>query len=183
LWGYTVGIHSFSFIEIGQQDSSIRDRDGIWPMIMNMLVDLYPWIKAVHVIAMVSWMAGLFYLPRLFVHHAEQAPPGSEMSGVFAMMERKLYRLIMNPAMMVTWGFGLVLILSSGGVSYLAEGWFHIKLFCVAILTGFHVWLGRRQKEFAADRNRLSGKTYRIANEVPTVLLIVIVVMVMVRPF
>ncbi|WP_316013371.1 protoporphyrinogen oxidase HemJ [Roseobacter sp. HKCCA0434] len=139
----------------------------------------YPWLKAGHVISVISWMAGLFYLPRLFVHHAERAEIGSEMSETFKMMEMKLYRVIMTPAMMATWLFGLSLVAIPGVVGW----WFAPKFIAVVAMTWFHVWLNARRKEFLADANSRTGRTYRYMNEVPTVLMIVIVVVVFVKPF
>ncbi len=150
---------------------------------MDILAASYLWLKAFHVIAMVAWMAGLFYLPRLFVHHAERAAPGSEMSDTFVMMEAKLLRLIMNPAMIATWAAGLALSVTPGVVNWAGDGWFHVKLLAVVAMTGFHMWCARARRAFADDANRLSGRTYRMMNEVPTLLLVVIVVMVIVKPF
>jgi putative membrane protein len=145
-----------------------------------MILAAYPWLKALHLIAAVSWMAGLFYLPRLFVYHAERGSPGSVMSETFKVMERKLLRLIMRPAMIVTWVVGLVLVAIVG---WPLPGWLYVKLAAVLGLTGLHEWLGRRCDDFAADRNRVSGRTYRLVNEIPILGLAVIAVMVMVRPF
>ena len=149
---------------------------------MELLNGAYLWIKALHVIAVISWMAGLFYLPRLFVHHAERATPGSEMSETFKMMEAKLLRVIMNPAMIASWVLGLLLILG-GGVDLAGDGWLHVKLFAVLAMTGFHMWLARCRRLFAEDSNPYSGRTYRVMNEVPTLLMIIIVIMVVVKPF
>lgn len=146
----------------------------------DLISALYPWIKVVHVVAVISWMAGIFYLPRLFVHHVERAPAGSEMSETFKMMEVKLYRLIMNPAMMVTWIAGLALAAMPGVAS---GGWFIVKFIAVLAMTAFHIWLGKQRKAFVADQNKYSGRTYRIMNEVPTALMLVIVIMVIVKPF
>ncbi|MEM9010117.1 MAG: protoporphyrinogen oxidase HemJ [Pseudomonadota bacterium] len=149
----------------------------------DVLALLYPWTKALHVIAVVAWMAGLFYMPRLFVYHAERAVPGSEMAETFKLMEVKLYRVIMNPAMMATWIFGLTLAFTPGAVDWTGDVWFHVKFAAVVAMTWFHHWLGRRRKEFAADLNTREGRIFRRMNEVPTLLLAVIVVMVIVRPF
>ena len=148
----------------------------------DLLGTLYPWTKALHVIAVVTWMAGLFYLPRLFVYHAERARPGSELSDTFQLMERRLLRGIMNPAMTATWLLGGLLLLTPGVVTW-DRGWIWVKLAMVGVLTLLHHWLGRRRRDFAADRNTVSGRTYRLANEVPTLALIVIVIMVIVKPF
>jgi putative membrane protein len=150
--------------------------------VFDALTIAYPWIKALHIVALISWMAGLFYLPRIFVYHVERAPVGSETSETFKVMERKLLRLIMNPAMFATWGFGVLLALTPGIVDW-GAGWFYVKLTAVAGLTLFHHWLGRRRRDFAADRNLVTGRRYRLMNEVPTLAVLIIVVMVVVRPF
>lgn len=150
-------------------------------ILSGVLIGLYPWTKVLHIVSMVAWMAGLFYLPRLFVYHAERAPDPGELSEVFKVMEAKLFGLIMRPAMMATWLFGILLVLTPGVASW-DSGWLHVKLVAVVALTWFHDWLGRRRVEFARDANRLSGRRYRAMNEIPTVLLLVIVVMVVVRP-
>ncbi len=142
---------------------------------------LYPWIKALHVLAVISWMAGLLYLPRLFVYHAERAKPGSETDQTFQVMERKLLRLIMTPAMIVAWGCGLILI-GMGGFDW-GAGWVWVKMLAVIAMTVMHFWLAAEVRSFAAGSNGRSGRTFRLANEVPTVLMLVIVVMVIVRPF
>lgn len=148
---------------------------------MSALLPYYAWIKAAHIVSVVAWMAGLLYLPRLFVYHAD-APPGSELSETFKVMERRLLRGIMNPAMAATYVFGFLLAAVSGMVVW-GAGWFHIKLVLVAALTLAHHRLARWRKEFAADANRRPARFYRLVNEVPTVLLIGIVIMVVVRPF
>ena len=141
--------------------------------------DAYLWMKAFHIVAVIAWMAGIFYLPRLFVYHAG-ATPGSETSATFKVMERRLYSAIMTPAMIATWLAGLALATSG---HLWTTPWFLAKLAVVGAMTYFHVWLGRRLRDFAADRNRISARTYRLANELPTLLVIVIVVLVVVRPF
>jgi protoporphyrinogen IX oxidase len=140
---------------------------------------MYEWLKAFHIIAAIAWMAGLLYLPRLFVYHCE-ADVGSRQSETFKVMERRLLRFIMNPAMIVTWLLGLWLIWRSG--MYRA-GWFEAKFVLVFLLSGVHGVLSRGVKDFAADRNRRSQKYYRIINEIPTVLMIGIVVLAVVKPF
>ncbi len=140
---------------------------------------LYLWIKALHLIAVISWMAGMLYLPRLFVYHAAAAP-GSESSETFKVMERRLYKFIMTPAMIVTWLAGIVLVFQNG---WLAAGWFHAKLALVIVMTVMHGLLGHWANDFAFDRNGHSQKFFRIANEVPTLLLIAIVILVTVKPF
>ena len=142
---------------------------------------LYPWTKAVHIVALIAWMAGLLYLPRLFVYHCEAAP-GTEGSETFKVMERRLYKLIMTPAMLVTFTFGIVLALTPGLVDWHA-GWFYVKLVAVILLAGAHGAMNKWRKDFMEDRNRRPQRFFRIANEVPTVLMLVAVVMVVVQPF
>jgi putative membrane protein len=142
------------------------------------IADWYAWIKALHVIAVIAWMAGMLYLPRLFVYHAD-APVGSALSETLKTMERRLLRGIMNPAMIAVFVFGgLMLAVQDWG-----QGWLHAKLLAVAALTVLHHVFARWRKDFAADRNLRPARFYRIANEVPTVLLIAIVVLVIVKPF
>jgi protoporphyrinogen IX oxidase len=140
---------------------------------------MYEWIKALHIIAVISWMAGMFYLPRLFVYHCE-AGIGSKQSETFKVMERRLLKAIINPAMMVTWLAGIYL--AWAGKWYLAP-WFHAKLLLVIVMSGVHGFFARSVRAFAADRNSHSQKFYRIINEVPTVLMIGIVILVIVKPF
>lgn len=141
---------------------------------------LYPWIKSLHVMAVISWMAGMFYLPRLFVYHVD-APVGSQQSEAFKVMERRLLRAIINPAMIVSWLTGLWM---AWYVFAMKGGWLHAKLFIVFLfLSGFHGMLARWRKDFEADRNTRSGRFYRIANEVPTLIMIVVVILVIVKPF
>jgi putative membrane protein len=144
------------------------------------LAALYPWTKALHVIAVIAWMAGLLYLPRLFVYHCE-APVGSVQSETFKVMERRLLRGIMNPAMVATFVFGGLLLATPGVVDWHA-GWIYVKLALVAALTGLHHMMAAWRKAFAADRNRRPARFYRIANEIPTVLMIAIVIFIIVRP-
>lgn len=139
----------------------------------------YLWIKALHVIAIISWMAGLLYLPRLFVYHTEVAP-GSETSEKFKVMERRLLKAIMTPAAIVAWGLGLWLAISGG---LFQDGWFHVKLTLVILMTISHYMMTRWKNDFAAGRNTKSQKFYRIMNEVPTLLMVAIVVLVIVKPF
>lgn len=141
--------------------------------------DLYLWIKAVHVIAIIAWMAGMLYLPRLFVYHADAAP-GSEQSETFKVMERRLLRVIMNPAMTIAWALGLWLAWSGG---YFSEGWFHAKLACVVALSAVHGVFAKAVRLFAEDRNDKAPRHWRIMNEAPTLLMIAIVVLVIVKPF
>ncbi len=142
---------------------------------------IYPWIKAVHIMAVIAWMAGLFYLPRLFVYHAERASVGSDLDQTFQIMEAKLLRVIMNPAMIVAWIAGLIMI-GLGAFDW-GSVWSWVKLLAVILMSGSHGWMAARRKEFAAGKNTRSGRTYRLANEVPTVLMFVIVIAVVVRPF
>jgi len=137
------------------------------------------WIKALHVIAVISWMAGLLYLPRLFVYHAAE-PVGSEASERFKVMEYRLYRYIMNPAMMVSWIAGLWLAWSSFAFK---GGWLHAKLLFVVLLTVHHVFQKRWLRGFAADQRQHPQRFYRFQNEVPTLLMIGIVIFVIVKPF
>ena len=140
---------------------------------------MYEWIKALHVIAVIAWMAGMLYLPRLFVYHC-QAESGSRQSETFKLMERRLLKAIINPAMAVTWVAGLYLAWAG---HFLTAGWFHGKLLLVLLLSGVHGFFSRCVKDFEADRNLRSQKFYRIVNEVPTGLLIGIVILVIVKPF
>ena len=137
------------------------------------------WIKALHVIAVIAWMAGLLYLPRLFVYHC-QAEKGSDKSETFKVMERRLLRGIMNPAMVVVWITGPLLVWLGG---FWMEPWFHAKVLLILLLTGMHHMFGRWRKDFEQDRNTRSERFYRIANEVPTVAMIFIVILVIVKPF
>lgn len=141
--------------------------------------EAYLWIKAAHVMAAIAWMAGLFYLPRLFVYHADAAP-GSEVSELLKVMERRLLRAIMHPAAIVTWGLGLTLAISGGVWD---EGWFQVKAVLVVLMTLTHFFLAHCQKIFAQDANTRGNKFYRILNEVPTLLMIGIVLMVVPKPF
>jgi putative membrane protein len=143
---------------------------------------MYEWIKAFHVMAVISWMAGMLYLPRLMVYHAE-AQIGSIQSETFKVMERRLLKGIINPAMIATWVLGLSLIWLMGWEAFRQSGWLHAKLVLVLALSGLHGAMSRWQKDFAADRNRHTQKFYRIVNEIPTVLMILIVILVIVKPF
>ena len=139
----------------------------------------YAWIKALHVIAVIAWMAGMLYLPRLFVYHVDAAP-GSDKSETFKVMERRLLRAIINPAMIVTWAAGLWL--AWYGFAFQA-GWLHAKIVLVLILSGVHGYLSASVRKFAEDRNEKSSRHWRIVNEVPTLLMIAIVILVIVKPF
>jgi putative membrane protein len=140
---------------------------------------IYLWVKALHVIAVISWMAGMLYMPRLFVYHCS-AEIGSVQSETFKIMERRLYKAIMNPAMMVAWVVGLYIAWEQ---SYFTHPWFHAKLAVVVLMTVIHVMLGRYVRDFATDRNTRSHKFYRVINEVPTLLMIGAVIFVVVKPF
>jgi protoporphyrinogen IX oxidase len=141
-------------------------------------VSMYEWLKAFHIIAVIAWMAGMLYLPRLFVYHCE-ADPGSRQSETFKVMERRLLRLIINPAMIVTWLLGLWLAWQG---NWFAAPWLHAKLALVVGMSGVHGMLSRYVKDFGADRNRKSQKFYRIINEVPTGLMILIVLLAVLKP-
>ena len=140
----------------------------------------YLWFKALHIISFTAWMAALFYLPRLFVYHAGVAR-GSESDVLFQLMERRLQRIIMTPAMLLTFVFGFLLIHANPAV--FSGGWLHSKLLLVFILAGYHGYLSVCRKKFAAGENANTGRFYRILNEVPTVLLIGIVVLAVLKPF
>lgn len=142
---------------------------------------LLAYVKAFHVIAIIAWMAGLLYLPRLFVYHA-QSRRGSEQSETFKVMERRLLRLITTPAMLASWALGLILAFS-GAIDWSRDGWFHLKLVLVVLLSAYHGALAKWTRDFALDRNAHSARFYRIANEVPTLLMIGIVILAVVRPF
>jgi protoporphyrinogen IX oxidase len=147
-------------------------------------VDIYGWIKAFHIIAVISWMAGMLYLPRLFVYHCA-AEKGSVQSETFKLMERRLLRAIINPAMIATWVLGLVLAWLGPDSHYgwFMSGWLQGKLVFVLILSAVHGFFARWTRAFAADRNRHSQRFYRIINEVPTILMIIIVILVVLKPF
>jgi putative membrane protein len=140
---------------------------------------MYLWIKALHIIAVIAWMAGMLYLPRLFVYHAGVAA-GSPQSETFKVMERRLLRFIMTPAMTATWLFGIALVIQG---QYFTATWFHLKLVLVLLMSLLHGLLARWTRDFAYDRNTRTPKFYRVANEIPTLLLIVIVVLATVKPF
>ena len=147
---------------------------------VDFLTGYYPWIKAFHIMAVIAWMAGLFYLPRLFVHHVEQSPKSDQIDPVFQMMELKLLRVIMNPAMIATWIFGLLLLMTPGIVDWSAI-WPYTKILSVLGMTWFHHWLGLRRKDFVKGQNTVSGRHFRMMNEVPTVLMVIIVLSVVVK--
>lgn len=142
---------------------------------------IYDWVLALHVMAWTSWMAGLFYLPRIMVYHAERAAPGTPASETFKVMEDKLHRLIMRPAMIVAWASGIALVWM--GWDLATSYWLHAKLLLVVALTGTHHMMWRWAKDFAADRNTRSGRFYRVMNEVPTLIFIGVVIVAIVKPF
>ncbi len=139
----------------------------------------YLWVKALHVISVIAWMAAMLYLPRLYIYHCD-AEPGSAQSETFKVMERRLMKAILNPAMLASWLFGLLLVAHLGAWS---EGWFHGKLAALIGMQAIHIGYARWRKDFAADENRHSTLFYRVMNEIPTVLLIVIVIVAVVKPF
>lgn len=139
----------------------------------------YPWVKSLHVMAVISWMAGLFYLPRLFVYHAERGQNGTEPAQSFAIMEEKLLRMIMNPAMVVTWLAGLALVLTPGVVVW-SDLWPWSKAAGVLAMTWFHMWLAGQRKALSRGQG-LSGRRYRMMNELPTLFMVVIVLSVILR--
>lgn len=141
--------------------------------------DLYSWIKALHVISVIAWMAGMLYLPRLYVYHCA-AQPGSEQSETFKVMERRLLRAIINPAMGAAWIFGLWMAWLG---DLWGDHWFQAKFALVFLLSGVHALFSRWRRHFAADANRHSAKFYRAWNEVPTLIMIVVVILVIVKPF
>lgn len=147
----------------------------------DLLATLYPWTKSLHVISVIAWMAGIFYLPRLYVYHAERAEGGrgSEPFDSFVIMEAKLLRLIMNPSMIATWIFGLALVATPGIVSW-SYAWPWAKAAAVIAMTVFHMWLAGQRRKLAAGQG-LPGRSYRIMNEVPTLLLVVIVLSVILK--
>ncbi len=140
---------------------------------------MYEWILALHIIAVIAWMAGLLYLPRLFVYHAD-APAGSEMSETFKIMERRLLRAIMVPAMIASWLFGVWLIVLTNAFS---EGWLHGKLLMVVLLSAVHMAMVVWRKDLECETNTKSAKYFRVVNEAPTILMIIIVILVVVKPF
>ena len=142
--------------------------------------EIYLWVKAFHIMAVMSWMAGLFYLPRLFVYHVEQVETGSPTDKMFQTMEYRLLKAIMNPAMIITWILGLILVVTPGLVDW-SNTWPWVKGFCVIAMTIFHIWLGKKRKDFVAGVNVLTGRQYRVMNEAPTLLMIAIVLSVILK--
>ncbi len=146
------------------------------------LMENYLWLKAIHIIAVIAWMAGLLYLPRLFVYHAD-APIGSDKSETFKTMEFRLMRYIMAPASIATWVFGGLMLYANWDGFMSGAGWMHAKLTLVILMTGLHHVFVKWRKQFAKDENKRPAKFYRIWNEAPTVLMIAIVILVVVKPF
>ena len=144
------------------------------------LAEWYLWVKTAHVVSVVAWMAGLFYLPRLYVYHVEQVAAGTTTDAMFQGMERRLYRGIMTPALVATWVFGLCLVFTPGVMDW-GQVWPWTKAASVVAMTAFHGWLGARREGFVAARNVVTGRQYRMMNEVPTLLLVVIVASVIVK--
>lgn len=143
------------------------------------LITLYPWTKAFHIMSVIAWMAGLFYLPRLYVHHVEQAN-NAQMDETFQMMQKKLLKLIMNPAMIATWIFGLLLVFTPGIVDW-SRVWPWTKALSVLGMTWFHHWLALRRKDLEKGTNTVTGRRYRMMNELPTLLMVIIVLSVVVK--
>lgn len=146
----------------------------------DFLASYYPWVKSLHVISVIAWMAGLFYLPRLYVYHVEQVQAGTPTDAIFQVMERRLFKAIINPAGVATWVFGLALVFTPGIVVW-DQVWPWTKAASVLAMTWFHHWLGWRRKDFMSGTNTTSGRHYRMMNEVPTLLMIVIVCSVIVK--
>jgi len=149
--------------------------------VSNTLALAYPWVKALHIIAVIAWMAGLLYLPRLFVYHAD-LPAESSRAAMLAIMERRLYHGIMLPAAVMSYGFGLLLAGIPGIIDW-QRGWIWVKLGLVALLTAFHILLGHWRRDLARGRHTHSSRFYRVMNELPTLIMIAIVLLVVVRPF
>ncbi|MCY4292350.1 MAG: protoporphyrinogen oxidase HemJ [Roseovarius sp.] len=146
----------------------------------DIMILAYPWTKALHIISVISWLVGMFYLPRLFVYHVEKANDKPEIAAVFQEMEYKLLKIIMNPAMISSWIFGLLLAFTPGVIDW-GSVWPYVKAAAVIGMTGFHHWLSMRSKDFVNGQNKLSGSQYRMLNEVTTILMIVIVLAAVVK--
>ncbi|MDR9484710.1 MULTISPECIES: protoporphyrinogen oxidase HemJ [Sediminimonas] len=144
------------------------------------LIMIYPWVKAFHIMAVITWMAGIFYLPRLYVYHAERSQPGDARDDVFLVMEHKLLKLIMNPSLIAVWVLGLMLVMTPGIIDW-SSIWPWTKGIAVIVLTWFHMWLAVRRKDFAAGRNTRTGRQFRMMNEVPTILMVIIVLSVVLK--
>ena len=146
----------------------------------DILIVLYPWIKSLHLISVISWMAGLFYLPRIFVYHVERSDGEDQINEVFLIMEKKLHSFIMTPAMIVSWICGFLLAAIPGIIDF-SHMWVWVKLLAIIAMTLFNIWLGLKISDFKTNNNTLSGKQYRLLNEVPTVLLVIIIVSVVLK--
>ena len=146
----------------------------------DILIVLYPWIKSLHLISVISWMAGLFYLPRIFVYHVERSDGKDQINEVFLIMEKKLHSFIMTPAMIVSWICGFLLAATPGIIDF-SHMWVWVKLLAIIAMTLFNIWLGLKISDFKTNNNTLSGKQYRLLNEVPTVLLVIIIVSVVLK--
>ena len=148
-----------------------------------MIESWYLYLKAFHIISMVAWMAGLFYLPRIFVYHAEKAQAGTTQSEIFKVMEYKLLHYITVPSMIGTWIFGTLICFIPGLIDFQTEGWFYLKIFCVFLLSVFTYWCYLRCKDFKNDVNKKNGRYYRVMNEEPPLVFIGIVLLVVFKPF
>ena len=146
----------------------------------DILIVLYPWIKSLHLISVISWMAGLFYLPRIFVYHVERSDGKDQINEVFLIMEKKLHSFIMTPAMIVSWICGFLLAATPGIIDF-SHIWVWVKFLAIIAMTLFNIWLGLKISDFKTNNNTLSGKQYRLLNEVPTVLLVIIIVSVVLK--
>ncbi len=146
----------------------------------DILIVLYPWIKSLHLISVISWMAGLFYLPRIFVYHVERSDGKDQINEVFLVMEKKLHSIIMTPAMIVSWICGFLLAATPGIINF-SHMWVWVKLLAIIAMTIFNIWLGIKISDFKTNNNTLSGKQYRLLNEVPTILLVIIIVSVVLK--
>ncbi len=146
----------------------------------DILIVLYPWIKSLHLISVISWMAGLFYLPRIFVYHVERSDGKDQINEVFLIMEKKLHSFIMTPAMIVSWICGFLLAATPGIINF-SHMWVWVKLLAIIAMTIFNIWLGLKISDFKTNNNTLSGKQYRLLNEVPTILLVIIIVSVVLK--
>lgn len=149
-------------------------------MMIDVILQYYLWIKALHIIAVISWMAGMLYLPRLYIYHCGTGK-GSETSALFKVMERRLLRIIINPAMIASWVFGGLMLYANPDL--LSHGWMHVKLTALILMQITHAAYARWRRHFANDGNRHSQKFYRYMNEVPTILMVIIIIMVIVRPY
>ncbi len=148
---------------------------------LELSAEAYLWVKALHIVSIIAWMAGLLYLPRLFVYHT-QCDAGTQQSETFKIMERRLLRVIMAPAMIFSFGSGIALLLSLDP-SVWSEGWIYVKLVCIVLLSMVHMMMGAWRRAFAENRNTKPPSFYRAMNEVPTILMIVLVIFVVVKPF